>query len=236
MSDGPADERRELLERFAGGVAHDISNPLQAILGFAEFMRSQKKDDPELLDCLEEIITACKRAGAMVQEMIAISRQRELACEPLDLNDAVSNAAEGLRAVVGEPVRLELALGAGLPKVALDPAAFERLLRALCSQAKEMMPEGGVLTLRTDADGAHAASHVRLSLQDTGAGFDPALVRRLFEPFYAKKQIGRGKGLDLAVAEALIGQHGGFIAVETAPGRGTTFHLYFPKQQATGSG
>jgi two-component system cell cycle sensor histidine kinase/response regulator CckA len=239
------DQRREAIKEFAGGVAHDFSNPLQAILGFAELIRSQHRDDPELLDCVEEIITASKRAGTMVRQLLVISQQHELSCEPTDVNATVSALAPTMHQALGEHVRLELALGPTAPLVALDAAGFEQILTVLCAQARDAMPQGGTVTVRTEhvygtsrvgptpARGT-AGDYLRLSVEDTGRGFDPALAERLFEPFYMKRRLGRGRGLEPAVVHRLVEQHGGFIEVDTAPDRGTAFHLYFPRHNTQG--
>ena len=232
-----AARQAEAIITFAGGVAHDFSNLVQVILGFTELLRAQLQDKPELLDSIQEIITATSRANALVTQLQLVGRRRAPEPAAVDVNDVIARSAESLQERLGSKVRLELRLGPGPSTVSLDPAQFDQLLQELCAYARHAMSEGGTLTLATtrvegrgERGPARPGTYLRLSATDTGPGFDPALTHRLREPFFLKRQLRWGSGLEFAVVDAVVDSHEGFIDIETAPGRGTTFHLHFPCQ------
>ncbi|MBI3331192.1 MAG: response regulator [Candidatus Omnitrophica bacterium] len=232
-------QKMETVGRFAGGIAHDFKNVLQVILSLAWLIRSRRPNDPELLASVEEIVHAAESGSGMVQQLLTFSRQQPLEPKPLDLNEAVRGMARLLQQLVGEPIRLQLDLQPGPLLVRMDPTGLEQILMNLCANARDSMPQGGPLTIRTarrSADEAFADAHpgvkpgeyVGLSIQDRGSGMDPAIASHIFEPFFTTKHLGQGTGLGLAVVYGLVQQHEGCIEVDTAPGRGTTFHLYLP--------
>ena len=236
-------QKMETIGRFAGGIAHDFQNILQVIFGFAWLLRSRYQSHPELRGDVEEIIHAAESATGMIRQLLVFSRRQALRPTVLEINQAVRNAERLLQQFVGERIRVDLQLASAPLLVKLDPTALEQLMINLCSNARDSMPQGGVLTIRTgcirvDAGfrEAHAsakeAEYVHLSIQDTGTGMDPEVAAHIFEPFFTTKQEGKGTGLGLAVVYGLVQQHEGFIDVETAAGRGTTFHLYFAHQQS----
>ena len=234
-------QKMETVGRFAGGIAHDFKNILQIILSLAWLIRSRRPDDPELLASVEEIVHAAESGSGMVQQLLAFSRQQPLEPARFDLNEAVRKLSRLLQQLVGGSVRLQLELLPDPLMVRMDRTGLEQILMNLCANARDSMPQGGPLTIRTArrrADepflDAHpslsAGDYVWLSVQDRGQGMDPAVAAHLFEPFFTTKHLGQGTGLGLAVVYGLVQQHGGCIAVDTAPGLGTTFHLYFPCQ------
>ena len=234
-------QKMETIGRFAGGIAHDFQNILQVIFGFAWLLRTRCQETPELRDDVEEIIHASESASGMVRQLLAFSRRQALRPTVLELNQAVRDAERILQQFVGERIRIKLQLDPEPLLVKVDPTALEQMMMNLCSNAKDSMPQGGALTIRATrikADAAFcdsrpsakAGNYVRLSIQDTGTGMDPEVASHIFEPFFTTKQQGKGTGLGLAVVHGLVQQHEGFIDVETASGRGTTFHLYFPHQ------
>jgi signal transduction histidine kinase len=214
-------------------VAHDFSNLIQVILGFAEMLHAQPHQDPMVQDSIDEILTASKRASALVKQLLAIGRRRLYELEPAALRRLVEEAAGELRAALGERIRLTLAPGED-GMVRADPAALLEVLRLLCAYLRAAMPEGGAVTMAVSRvakrrEGSNAADWVCLSIEDTGSGFDPALAGRFFEPYAVKRQLRRGSGLEFAVIRALMEEHGGWITVETVPEGGSTFRLYFPR-------
>jgi two-component system cell cycle sensor histidine kinase/response regulator CckA len=223
-------QRREAIVEFSGDVAHDISNPLQAILGFAEFMRAQHKDNPAIMEDVEEILQATARAGALIKQLLIIGGRHRVEPKPSELSLVLEPLREKLLQAAGEKVRVEWRIAPTGREIPLDPAAVGYIIDLLCAHARDTMPEGGTVTLSAEAvtAGDPAGDYVRLTVQDTGPGFDPALAGRALEPFFLKHLLRRGRGLDLAVVRALVEQHGGFVDVETRPGSGTTFGAYFP--------
>ncbi|MBI2104798.1 MAG: response regulator [Candidatus Omnitrophica bacterium] len=234
-------QKMETIGRFAGGIAHDFKNVLQVILSLAWLIRSHRQDDRELMANVEELVHAAESGSGLVQQLLAFSRQQPLEPAHFDLNEAVREISRLLQQLVGEPVRLQLELLPEPLMVRMDRTGLEQILMNLCANARDSMPQGGPLTIRTarrtadepflDAHpGLSMGDYVGLSVQDRGQGMDPAVAAHLFEPFFTTKQLGQGTGLGLAVVYGLVQQHQGCIEVETAPGRGTTFHLYFPRQ------
>jgi PAS domain S-box-containing protein len=234
-------QKLEAIGRFAGEIAHDFNNYLQAILGFAGLIRSRHRTHEALLGDVEEIMQAAERASDMVHQLLAFSRRQPLQPIVVDLNDAVQRALRLLEQCAGSAVRVELTLAPHPLPIRLDPAKFEQILLNLCANARDAMPRGGTLTLLTSAmsgppdaprrrrsDGAAHNGVARLSIRDTGTGMEPHVAARIFEPFFTTKPSGKGTGLGLAVVYGLVRQHQGLVAVESAPGQGTTVHVDLP--------
>ncbi|MBI4597060.1 MAG: response regulator [Candidatus Omnitrophica bacterium] len=238
-------QKLETIGRFAWGIAHDFQNFLQVILGFAWLMRGRCQEQPELQNDLNEIVHAAESASGMIRQLLAFSRRQALKPTVLELNQTLRNLERVLQQFVGDRIDVGLSLPKESLLVKLDPTALEQILINLASNARDSMPDAGRLTissgpLRVDAafaagrSGAKPGDYIRLSVQDTGTGMDPTIVPHIFEPFFTTKQQGKGAGLGMAVVYGLVKQHEGFIDIETALGRGTTFHLYFPRQHALG--
>ncbi len=177
----------------------------------------------------------------MVQQLLAFSRRQVLTLELLDLNDTLRGVERTLRQCVGPKIRLALELAEGGLPARVDRTGLSQILLNLCANARDAMPEGGAVTIRTDRlipdasflathPGARHRSYARLTVQDTGIGMDPSVATHIFEPFFTTKRPGRGTGLGLSVVYGLVKQHEGCIDVETAPDAGTTFHLHFPQE------
>ncbi len=237
-------QKMETIGRFAGGIAHDFNNFLQVILGFAWLIRSRHRDDKQLMSDFQEIVHAAESASSMVRQLLAFSRRQPLKPQVFDISGVVQRMQRLLQQFVGERIRIELQLADEPLQVKLDPTGLEQILMNLCSNARDSMPQGGTLTIRThsqtlDAAAAGSYSHaapgayVRLSVTDTGTGMEPAMAEHIFEPFFTTKQLSRGTGLGLAVVYGLVQQHDGFIDIDTALGQGTTFHLSFPRQEGS---
>jgi len=224
-------QKMETIGRFAGGIAHDFNNYLQVILGFGWIIRSKHGKEPEILKDFEEILHAAESASGMVRQLLAFSRRQPLKPQLFDINRVIKRMERLLGQVIGQTIRLQLQLDAAPLIVKLDPTGLEQIVMNLCSNARDSMPNGGTLTLSTSRVMRDVAPYVRLSVIDTGVGMEPELVEHIFEPFFTTKERGRGTGLGLAVVHGLVEQHEGHITLETAPGKGTTFHLDFPLQQ-----
>lgn len=203
------------------------------ILGFAELLRAQHRNDPAVLDSVEEILTASHRAKRLVADLLAIGRRNPPVTQAVDVGPVLQRAAARLQPQLGAKAALHVAVDSGPQYAILDPESLERILALLCAFAAAGTPEGAAVTVRA----ARVASpgrraRLRISVRGAGRGVDRALVRRMFEPFFMKRQAGLGNGLELAVVAGLMEQQHGSIAVETAPGRGTTVHLSFPTAAA----
>ena len=231
-------QKMEAIGRLAGGVAHDFNNLLTVISGYSDMiMRGLPADDP-LHGSIEEVLKAASRATSLTNQLLAFSRRQVSQPKVLDLNALVANMDRMLRRVIGEHIELETVLTPGLGNVKADSGQLEQVIMNLAVNARDAMPEGGHLLIRTsNVDVArslrpHAdvrpGSYVRLTIADSGKGMDAEIMVHLFEPFYTSKS-GKGTGLGLSTVYGIIKQSGGEIVVESEPGRGATFHIYLPK-------
>ena len=235
-------QKMEIIGRFAGGIAHDFNNFLQVILGFAWLIRARFQKSPEVMADLQEIVHAAESASEMVRQLLSFSRRQPLQPKVFDMNAAVQSMTRLLQQFAGESIQVEVELVAQPLAVRMDPTGLEQILMNLCANARDSMPHGGTLTISThrvsaDANffrvypGAKAATYAGLSVRDTGTGIDQAVAAHIFEPFFTTKSTGKGTGLGLAVVYGLVQQHDGLIHIDTAPGEGTTFHLFFPYRE-----
>ncbi|MDA8130742.1 MAG: ATP-binding protein [Elusimicrobia bacterium] len=232
-------QKMEAVGRLAGGVAHDFNNLITAINGYGSMLlRSLPPDDARRQDA-EEILVAGDRAAALTRRLLAFSRKQVLNPVVLDLNAAVEGASKMLCRLIGEDVRLEVNLGPSPCCITIDPNQVDQVLMNLAVNARDAMPAGGELVITADiADmpeslgaarpGLPAGRLARLTVSDTGTGMTPEVRGHLFEPFFTTKAQGKGTGLGLSTVYGIVKQSGGDIEVETSPGKGTKFLLYFP--------
>ena len=236
-------QKMEAVGRLAGGIAHDFNNLLTVIVGFGDLAALRLEETAFARQCLDQMRTAADRASAFTGQLLAFSRKQVLKPEVLDLNAVVLRLGEMLRPLIGEDVELVIVTARGLGKVRADPGQVEQVVMNLAINARDAMPEGGKLTLELrnadlddawaqEHDGARPGPYVVLSVRDTGAGMDAALQRRIFEPFFTTKELGKGTGLGLATVYGIVKQSQGYIAVHSAPGRGTTFEVCLPRVDA----
>jgi len=232
-------QRMESLGRLAAGVAHDFNNLLTIISGRSDLLLSALAPDDPMRDEVLQIHLAGERGSGLTRQLLAFSRQSVLELRILDLNEVVRENEKLLRRVIGEDVRLSLALAPGLWRVKADAGQIGQVLINVVINARDAMPTGGDLTLRSEnvqVDAAQAATRsavragrfVALTVSDTGSGMTPEVQSRIFEPFFTTKGPGIGTGLGLATAYGIVQQTGGFIDVASELGRGTSFTFYFP--------
>ncbi len=235
-------QRMEALGRLAGGVAHDFNNLLTIISGYSEMVLADLPPGDAKREKVSQISQAGERGAALTRQLLAFSRQAILEPQVLDLNVVVRENEKLLRRLLGEDVRISTLLAPDLSMVKVDPGHIGQILMNVAINARDAMPTGGVLTIRTEQvevnaelaaarQEAKSGSFVALSLTDTGTGMTPEVLARIFEPFFTTKPQGVGTGLGLATVYGIVQQSGGFIDVDSAPGRGTTFRLYFPVSQ-----
>ncbi len=232
------DQRLALIERLAGGVAHDFNNRLQAILGYAELMMDGlEATDPNRAD-LEAIRGSAQSAAELTKQLMAFARRQLITPVVLDLNQAIGNMLATLRSLAGPNIALEWRPRSGRHCVWMDGSQLDQILLHLCTNAREAMEGRGVLVVETEnveCDAAFCAarpnwtagSYVRLTVRDTGPGIAPAHRPHLFEPFFSTKRTGRGLGL--AAVHGVVRQNRGQIEVESPPGQGAVFHIYLPR-------
>jgi PAS domain S-box-containing protein len=230
-------QKMEAVGRLAGGIAHDFNNILTAILGTCSLMQRDLPAGSRSREDVDEIQRAATRAAGLTRQLLAYSRRQVLQPEVLDLNVVVSEMDKMLRRLIGEDVELVTILGEDLGRVMADPGQIEQVLLNLAVNARDAMPQGGRLTIRTanrrdtPVPGAsdQPASRVMLAITDTGIGMDDRVRSHLFEPFFTTKEVGKGTGLGLATVYGIVRQSGGSISVESAPGKGSTFSVFLPR-------
>ncbi len=233
-------QKMEIVGRLAGGVAHDFNNLLTVILGYSELVLGGLPPESPHRTSVTEIRRAGERAASLTRQLLAFSRRQVLELKALDLNRVVGEMERMIRRLIGEDVRFETTLAPGLRAIRADPGQVEQVVLNLVVNARDAMPEGGTLALRTEAaataegeeDGfggvLRAGSWVSLSVSDTGVGMDEPTRRRILEPFFTTKSAGKGTGLGLATVHSIVHQSGGQIAVRSEPGRGTSFRVLLP--------
>jgi PAS domain S-box-containing protein len=237
-------QKMEAIGTLAGGIAHDFNNIIGAILGNAGLAREDIGAGHPALESIAEINKAGRRARDLVQQILAFSRKQALSRSVIALGPVVEEAIKLLQATLPAGVRLAADCAAGLPNVSADPTQIHQVLVNLCTNAWHAM-EGrpGNIDICLDdcfVDAALAREHaglrpgryVRLSVRDSGKGMDAATKERIFEPFFTTKPVGMGTGLGLSVVHGILQRHEGAIVVDSTPGNGTTFHLYFPAVEA----
>jgi signal transduction histidine kinase len=232
-------QRIEALGRLAGGVAHDFNNLLTVINGYSELLLLERPAGSPDRARLEVVKQAGERGAALTRQLLAFARKQVLNPVVLSLNHCVQNIERVLGPLLGENVRLVLDLDPALAPVQADAGQLEQVLLNLLMNARDAMPEGGRVTLAThnatvaNADPGHPdvppGAYAVLVVGDTGTGMDEATRARVFEPFFTTKGVGKGTGLGLASVYGIVTQSGGYIAVDSAVGRGTTFRIYLPQ-------
>jgi two-component system cell cycle sensor histidine kinase/response regulator CckA len=233
-------QKMDMVGQLAGGIAHDFNNVLSAIMMANDFLlNAHKPTDPSFQDIMQ-IKQNATRAATLVRQLLAFSRRQTLRPQVLDLGDALSDLTMLLRRLIGEKVKLDLVHGRDLWPVKVDVSQFEQVVVNLAVNARDAMPDGGKLTVRTanvTADeatqlaykGMPAAEYVRIDVSDTGTGIPADIVDKIFEPFFSTKEVGKGTGLGLSTVYGIVKQTGGFIYVDSEPGKGTSFRIFLPR-------
>lgn len=231
-------QKMESLGRLAGAVAHDFNNLLTVINGYSELLLRQQAGSASK-EMLDQVLRAGHQAANLTSQLLSFSRRRTARARPLDLNAAVLETRGMLDHVLGAGGGVQCELEPELPLVQADPGQVSQVLMNLAANARDAMPDGGVLTIRTESrvlrpddarldGGMSPGPFVSLSVSDTGMGMDEATRARIFEPFFTTKSEGRGTGLGLSTVYGIVQQAGGGIHVRSAPGRGTTFEILLP--------
>jgi signal transduction histidine kinase/CheY-like chemotaxis protein len=237
-------QRLESIGRLAGGVAHDFNNLLTAIRGSAELAALRLSGDEEGREDVEAIVHASDQAAALTGQLLAFSRNQQLRPSVVDLNRIVAGTEPLLRRLLGERIELVVHQARDPWPVLVDPSQFESVIVNLAVNARDAMANGGRMTIETsnveldeEYGQAHpeveAGQYAMVAVADTGKGMNASTLALIFEPFFTTKRPGKGTGLGLATVYGTVRQSGGHVAVESAPGRGTTFRIYVPRTQAT---
>lgn len=232
-------QRMEAVGVLAGGLAHDFNNLLTTIEGYTELLQERSELDPAARRAVEEIGSAGRRGAELTRQLLAFSRQQVMHPKRVEVNRVIRDVESVLESDLGEAIDLRFELDPSAGQARVDPAQLERVLRSLTLNAREAMPGGGELLIRTapleqeerrdDRPELVPGPYVLLSVVDSGVGMDEETRRRAFEPFYTSKNLAEGSGLGLAMVYGIIKQSRGWIYIESRPGEGTTFDIYLPR-------
>lgn len=237
-------QRLEALGTLAGGVAHEFNNLLQSIQGYTQYACEGLPDDDLRRQDLNVVLKTAERAGSLTRQLLGFSRRQRLQHESLDPNQLVREVAHLLRPLIGEHISLELDLAEGVGRIHADAANVQQLLMNLAINARDAMPPGGRLLIRTEAvtldergasrfTNLRAGQFLRLVISDTGCGMSSEVLEHAFEPFFTTKEVGCGTGLGLASVYGVVTQHRGAIRVTSRVGEGTTLEILFPLVEST---
>lgn len=236
-------QKMEAVGQLAGGIAHDFNNILSAIIGYGSILQMRIKQGDPLRHHIDQILASADRAAKLTRGLLSFSRKQIINPKPLKLNEVVEKARHLLTRLVGENIELKTILSGADPTVLADAGQLEQVLMNLATNARDVMPDNGILLLETDTVELGEAfvkehpygkpgKYALLSMTDSGSGMDEQTRARIFEPFFTTKGIGKGTGLGLAIVYGIIKQHKGHIRVHSEPGSGTTFNIYLPVIQA----
>ena len=237
-------QRLESIGKLAGGIAHDFNNLLSVIINYGNFALAALHAQDPMREDISEIVAAGERAAALTSQLLAFSRQQILRPEIVDLNHIVHGMQGMLRRLIGEDINLVSNLHSDLGYVKADPSQMEQIVMNIVVNARDAMPKGGRITIDTrnetiaESPEAHYRSltpgrHVLMQFTDTGTGMDEQTKLRVFEPFFTTKDAGKGTGLGLSTVYGIVKQSGGSIWIDSEPGAGTTFKVYFPLADET---
>jgi PAS domain S-box-containing protein len=232
-------QRMEAVGRLAGSIAHDFNNLLTVIMGYTELSLADPELNQKLRRHLSMIADTTKRARKLTRALLAFSRQQVINLQPVDPNLVVEGFTTMLRQLIGETFTFDVQPGADIRTVFADPGQLEQVLMNLCINARDAMPDGGSITIKTcnrDISAEYAENHhwaaegeyVCIQISDTGIGMTPETMVRIFEPFFSTKPQGEGTGLGLSTVFGIVKQHQGLIDVNSRPGKGSTFSIYVP--------
>ncbi|WP_273760136.1 response regulator [Bartonella sp. ML70XJBT.G] len=233
-------QKMQAVGQLAGGIAHDFNNVLTAILMSCDLLlNTHRSSDPAHADLIN-IKNNANRAAALVQQLLAFSRKQTLRPEEVDFTDFLSDIRNLILPLLGNNIQLKIIHGRDLWSVEVDQASFQRVIMNLVINARDAMPNGGVVTIATnnitkqqsaefDHVGCGIGEYVQLTISDTGTGISSAVQEKMFEPFFTTKEVGKGTGLGLSMVYGIIKQTGGYIYCESREGEGATFHIFLPR-------
>lgn len=232
-------QKMEAVGRLASGIAHDFNNLITVLIGYTDELLEHVPAGSEAHHLAESVRRATDRAAALTQQLLSFSRRQASVANSVDLNLLITNMEDMLRRLLGQRIAIELSLQPGLATISADESQVSQVIMNLAVNARDAMPKGGTLTMTTAnvvLGDEHVdmipGPHVLLTVSDTGEGISSEVRDRLFEPFFTTKETGRGTGLGLSMVHGIVRRCGGQIQVESAPGQGATFHIYFPSESS----
>jgi len=238
-------QRFEAIGRLAGGIAHDFNNVIGAVLGWAEIGYQELPDGHKTRERLMKIQQQARRASGLTRQLLAFARRQVLQPENLDVNALIKETVSLLGKIIGEQIHIEMHLDPNLTPAWADSTQIEQVIMNLCLNARDAMPKGGRITIRTqmaEVTPGECASrpyfrpgnYVEMIMADQGTGMDENTLEHVFEPFFTTKEVGKGTGLGLATVYGIVKQHGGIIDLDSKLGEGTEFRIYLPRGSGVG--
>lgn len=232
-------QKMEAVGRLAGGVAHDFNNILTAIIGYGKLLKEEMEPDNPLQNYTTQILNSAERAANLTRALLTFSRKQIISPKPVNINDLINGITRLLNRLIGEDIELITYLSEKDLTIMADSTQIEQVLMNLATNARDAMPDGGTLIIKTDLvvfDAEYIKVHgygkpggfALISVEDTGSGIDEKIKERIFEPFFTTKEVGKGTGLGLAMVYGIIRQHDGYINVYSVKDKGTTFKIYLP--------
>jgi two-component system, cell cycle sensor histidine kinase and response regulator CckA len=232
--------KMEAVGQLAGGVAHDFNNVLTAIIGFSDLLLLKHRPTDAAYRDIMNIKQSAHRAAGLVHQLLAFSRRQTLQAEVLELGETLTDLAALLNRALGEKIDLKIVSGRDLWYVKADKTQFVQVIINLAVNARDAMPDGGTLAIRTrnisereslklSASGVAAGEYALIEVQDTGCGMEPEVMAKIFEPFFTTKDVGKGTGLGLSTVYGIVKQTGGYVFAESEVGKGTTFRVFLPR-------
>jgi two-component system cell cycle sensor histidine kinase/response regulator CckA len=239
-------QKMEAVGRLSGGIAHDFNNLLGVIIGYSQVLKRTLPPGTAFLEHAEEIEKAGQRAATLTRQLLAFSRQQVLAPAVLNLNSLISEMEKMLPRLIGEDIEIVISLDPAIGSVKADQGQLEQVVMNLAVNARDAMPDGGKVVITTSNvsldeawtrlhPGSKVGDYVMLSVADTGTGIDSETLAHIFEPFFTTKERGKGTGLGLATVYGVVKQSGGYVWVESAPGKGAAFQIYLPRIEEAAS-
>lgn len=232
-------QKMEAIGQLTAGIAHDFNNILNVIVGYGDILRTKLKADELLKDYAEQILASSELGSTLTQSLLAFSKKQIISPKLVDLNTIIKSIEKLLSRLINERIDLRFIFSDRTLTIFADSGQIEQILMNLVTNAKDAMPGGGMLTIKTipaEIDSefikeygyGKPGMYACVSVTDTGTGMDKRTKERIFEPFFTTKELGRGTGLGLATVYGIVKQHNGYINVDSEPNRGTTFKIYLP--------
>ena len=233
-------QKMETVGRLAGGVAHDFNNLLTAIIGYANFIKDELLPLDSKREDIKQILNAAERAVMLTDRLLAFSRRRPIKPKVINLNNLIIEIDKMLRRVITEDIELITISGDDLGSVRADPGSIEQVIINLVVNARDAMPKGGKITIKTDNValdenfirehiGSRVGEYINFSIRDSGVGMTKEVIDHAFEPFFTTKEEGEGTGLGLSTVYGIVKQHDGYISLDSIPGKGTIVDVYLPR-------
>jgi PAS domain S-box-containing protein len=232
-------QKMEAIGTLAGGIAHDFNNILSALMGFATMLHMALEDKNPLKRYTTNILSASERAAGLTQSLLTFSRSEPVELKSLNINTTINETEDLLRRVITEDIDFKIKLSQEPIHIRADAIQINQILFNLVANAMDAMSGGGDLEISTGIEEldelfilrngfGRKGTYCRITVADSGAGMDEATINKIFDPFFTTKSIGKGTGLGLSTVYGIVKQHHGYIQVSSMPGRGTSFHIYFP--------